>query len=60
MSGKQYLVIYEKKVVYISEPFTTKENARIEYEKALDKYEKLPYKKSKVIVVTVYGLGVDL
>ena len=59
MTGKQYLVIDGKKVVYVSDFFTTEENARIEYEKALNVYEKLSCKKSKVIVETIYGLGVN-
>ena len=58
MGGKQYLVIYGKKVVFVSKPFVNEEERRIEYEKAQDVYKKLSYRKCKVIVETVYGIEV--
>jgi hypothetical protein len=56
MNGKQYVVMSGKKVVYISDVFVTEEDARNEFEKALDVYEKYSKKKSVPhILETVYG-----
>ncbi len=56
MNGKQYVVMSGKKVVYISDIFVTEEDARNEFEKALDVYEKYSKKKSVPhILETVYG-----
>jgi hypothetical protein len=56
MCEKQYVVMSGKKVVFISDIFTTEETARIEYEKALEVYEIYTKKRSVPhILVTVYG-----
>ena len=58
MCGKQFLVIYGKKVVFVSEPFVNEEGRKTEYIKAQEVYEKLSYRKCKVIVETIYGTEV--
>lgn len=56
MGGKQYVVMSGKKVVYVSNIFWTEETARIEYEKALEVYEKYTKKRRHPhILETIYG-----
>lgn len=56
MSGKQYIVMSGKKVVYISDIFVTEEDARKELDKAFEVYEKYTKKKNiPHILETVYG-----
>lgn len=58
MGGKQFVVMSGKKVVYISDIFVTEETERIEYEKALEVYEKYTKKRSiPHILETVYGVS---
>lgn len=40
MGGQQFIVISGKKVVYISNIFVTEEESHIEFQKALEVYEK--------------------
>ena len=58
MSGKQFVVMCGKKVVYISDMFTTDEGRGVEFQKALEVYEKYTMKRSVPhILETVYGGG---
>ena len=58
MGGKQILVLYGYKVVYASKPFVNDEEQRKAYDKAIEVYDSLPYRTSRVIVETVYGTEV--
>jgi len=56
MSGKQIIVMSGKKVVYISDIFTTEEARDIEFQKALEVYEEYTKKRSiPHILETIYG-----
>ncbi|MBR6144794.1 MAG: hypothetical protein IKQ23_10960 [Treponema sp.] len=56
MEGKQFVVMSGKKVVYISDIFTTEEDRDIEFQKALEVYEEYTKKRSiPHILETVYG-----
>ncbi len=56
MCGKQIVVMSGKKVVYISDIFTTEEDRDIEFQKALEVYEEYTKKRSiPHILETVYG-----
>lgn len=56
MGGQQFIVISGKKVVYISDIFITEEDRDIEFQKALEVYEKYTKKRSVPhILKTVYG-----
>lgn len=56
MCGKQIIVMSGKKVVYISDIFTTDEQRDIEFQKALEVYEECTKKRSMPhILETVYG-----
>lgn len=56
MEGKQFVVMSGKKVVYISDIFTTEEGRNIEFQKALEVYEEYTKKRSVPhILETVYG-----
>ena len=56
MEGKQFVVMSGKKVVYISDIFTTEEERNIEFQKALEVYEEYTKKRSiPHILETVYG-----
>lgn len=54
MSGKQYVVIWGKKIVFVSNSFVNDKERETEYLKAHEVYEKLSYKKQKCICETVY------
>ena len=56
MGGKQFIVMCGKKVVYISDIFVTDEARDIEFQKALEVYEKYTKKRAiPHILETVYG-----
>ena len=55
MSGKQFIVIWGKKIVFVSNPFVNDKERETEYLKAHEVYDKLSYKKQKCICETVYN-----
>lgn len=56
MGGQQFIVLSGKKVVYISNIFVTEEDSYIEFQKALEVYEKYTKKRAiPHILKTVYG-----
>lgn len=56
MGGKQIVVMSGKKVVYISDIFVTEEQRDIEFQKALEVYEKYTKKRQVPhILETIYG-----
>lgn len=56
MGGKQIVVMSGKKVVYISDIFVTEEQRDIEFQKALEVYEKYTKKRAVThILETIYG-----